>query len=272
MQPIKPQAITSPEDHLHGQYDLLKTEYIKLLNDKDVLLQWARPQVEALYITRIGYLQTERLQLQLSIKALKRKIELVYAAVNLDENIDINDIELIVAAELAEAEYRIMEEAAKLENSRRLLGNRESPERSAELRKLYKQLAKQLHPHVNDNLTGEQKNLWHLVKDAYDNGDPEELKAMQLVYEKELAASEVRTAKSGSEELTLKIEILKEGIRILYQQLMQIKNEFPFTVEEQIKDEEWVSAQTGEIKKELDGLRQYETELEWQYRQITSLI
>lgn len=62
---------------MEQQTDLLKEEYIKLLNDKDVLLHWGKPQLEALYSTRIGIFQVERLQIQLRIRALKRKIEMV---------------------------------------------------------------------------------------------------------------------------------------------------------------------------------------------------
>ena len=87
------------KQQLLEQYDLLRTEYIKLLNDKDVLLQWGKPQLEALYNIRIGYLQIEKLQLQLRIKALKRKTELVRAAINQNKKIEITEIELQVAAE-----------------------------------------------------------------------------------------------------------------------------------------------------------------------------
>src|SRR5690606_17055612 len=109
------------KEQLLELYDLLRTEYIKLLNDKDVLLQWGKPQLEALYNTRIGYLQIERLQFQLRIKALKRKTELVHAAINQNKKVEITDIELQVAAELSEAEFRIMNEVVKLENSKNLL-------------------------------------------------------------------------------------------------------------------------------------------------------
>lgn len=263
---------TLSKAQLQDQYDLLRTAYITLLNDKDVLLQWGKPQLEALYNTRIGYLQIEKLQLQLRIKALKRKIELVHAAINQNKTTDINEIELQVAAELAEAEFRIMKEVAKLENSKNLLSNLESPERSAGLRKLYKQLAKQLHPDVNNNLTEDQKNLWHLVKDAYETGDLEKLKAIQVVYEKELTAVGNKLAELPDEEITLKIEVLKEGIKVMNEQLLKIRREFPFTIETQIKDEEWVSEQTGELKKELDKLQQYESELTLQYQRTISVL
>ena len=174
------------KNELVSTHELLKTAYIKSLNDKDVLEKWARPQLSALYNTLIGCLQIEILQLQLHIKALKRKIELLYAAINQQKMIDVNEIELQVAVELAEAEFHIMNEVANLENSKYLLNHLGSAERSAELRKLFKQLAKQLHPDVNDEFTEEQINLWHLVKSAYESRDLEELKAIQIVYEDQL--------------------------------------------------------------------------------------
>jgi len=272
MQSLNKQLNSPAKEQLHEQFDLLKIVYIKLLNDKDVLLEWGKPQLEALYNTRIGYLQIEKLQLQLRIKALKRKIELVHAAINLEEPIDINEIEMQVAAELAEAERRIMNEVAKFEDSKELLSHLGSAEDSAELRKIYRHLAKQLHPDVNDNVTREQRNMWHLVKAAYETCDLEMLRAIQVVYEKDLVAIENKTAALTGEEITLKIEVLKEGIKVMDEQLLKIRSEFPFTIEAQIKDEEWVNRQQDELKKGLHKLHEYESELTLQYQQIISVL
>ena len=125
---------------------------------------------------------------------------------------------------------------------------------------------------MNDNLTMEQKNLWYLVKDAYETCDLEKLKAIQVVYEKELTAAGNKIAELTNEEIALRIEVLKEGIKVMNAQLLHIRAEFPFSIETQIKDEEWVSGQTNELKKELDKLQQYESELTLQYRQIISVL
>ena len=69
------------KEELLSRFDILRTEYIKLLNDKDVLVQWGKPQLEALYSTRIGVYQVQRLQIQLHIQALKRKLEMVRSAI-----------------------------------------------------------------------------------------------------------------------------------------------------------------------------------------------
>ncbi|HEX8334153.1 MAG TPA: hypothetical protein VF622_16145 [Segetibacter sp.] len=263
---------SQPDEELKKQFNVLKEEYIKLLNDKDVLLNWGKPQLEALYVSRIGRLQLERLQLQLHIKALKRKIQLLQSAINRNVPADTDAIELQVASELAEAEHHIMQQANKIATSEAMLSNLASPERSAELRKIYKQFAKQLHPDVNQNLTNEQKDLWHIVKEAYEIGDLEKLKAFEVVYEKELKAAEKQMQELTPEELQLRVEVLKEGIKVLHEQVKNIKGEFPFTLEQQIKDEEWVTTENAKVQEEIKALKLYEEELTLQYRQMIAAI
>ena len=259
-------AIT--KEDLLSEYDLLKTEYIKLLNDKDVLLSWGKPQLEALYVTRIGVYQIEKLQQQLQIKALKRKIELVQSAINKGNDFVVSEIEIQVAGELANAELKLMSEAAKLESAKQILTNLDTPERSAELRKIFKQMAKQLHPDANPQLTAEQMDIWHLVKDAYESGDVEKLKALQVVYEKELNQLKNGLESLTEAELSLRNNALAEGIRLLNEELKAIRSEFPFTIEQQIKDEEWVIEEATRLKKELEALKEYEKELQQHYLEL----
>ncbi len=256
------------KEDLLSQFDILRTEYIKLLNDKDVLLDWGKPQLEALYNTRIGVHQLELLQLQLRVQSLKRKVELVRSIIVRNQPLDVLAIELLVATELANAELQIMQQAAQIENSKHLLTNLDSPSRSAELRKLFKQLAMQLHPDVNPNFTPEQEQLWHLVKDAYDHGDVEKLKALQVAYEKELTQGEKAIQQLSEQEISLKNETLKEGIRLLNTEVISIKNNFPFNMEEQIKDEDWVKQQVEKIAADCKQLRIYEGELILEYEAL----
>lgn len=262
----------SSTEELLSQLDLLKEEYIKLLNDQDVLINWGRPQLEALYSTRIGTWQVQRLQAQLRIKGLKQKLEKLRSCINQQIPVDITAIELAVAAGLAEAEARIMLESGKIEKAKALLSHLNTPERSGEIRKLYRELAKQLHPDVNTNLTREQVQLWQLVKEAYEHADLEKLKAMRLVYEKELSATTEAVKAIAPEEITLRLQVLKEGIKVLQEQILQIKSQFPFTVEQQIKDEAWVAAETAKLREELKQLDDYEQELTLEYEQLIATI
>lgn len=265
-----PEEILNNE--LLSQLNLLKEEYIKLMNDIDVLINWGKPQLEALYSIKIGVWLVNRLQAQLRIKALQLKIEKLNSCLNLQQEVDLTQIELEVAATLAEAEARIMIDTAKIESAKQLLSHLHSPERSGSLRKVYRELAKQLHPDVNHDLTQEQIQLWHLVKEAYENGDLEKLKAMQIVYEKELSQTAKAETVLTQEQITLRLALLKEGIKILQDEIVQIKQVFPFTIEANIKDDEWVNNETTKLKEELDQLKVYEEELTLQYQHMISLL
>lgn len=252
---------------LKEQLDILKTEYIKLLNDKDVLINWGKPQLEALYNTRIGVHKIQVLQLTLQVKALKRKLELVRSAIAKNEKIDFAEIELIIATELAKAEEQILSEAKKISDSKSLLSNLDSPERSAELRTVFRSLAKNLHPDVNPDvnpdLTPEQTNIWNLVLEAYKNNDLDKLKALSLVYEKEIKGEQQELNES---QLLLSIESLKEGCQLLQNDIAAIRNTFPFTIEAELENEDWIISETEIINSDIAKLKEYEEELRNEYK------
>ena len=236
------------------------------------MLNWGKPHLEALYSTKIGVWLVQRLQAQLRIKALQFKIEKLNSALNQQKPVDLIEIELEVATMLAEAETKIMIDVAKIESAKHLLSHLSTPERSSELRKVYRALAKQLHPDVNSQLTEEQKQLWHQVKEAYESGDLEKLKAMRIVYQKELSQATEAENELPEDQITLQLAVLKEGIKVLQNEIVTIKTVFPFTIETNIKDDDWVETETTRLKEELNRLKIYEEELTLQYQQMISLL
>lgn len=61
---------------------------------------------------------------------------------------------------------------------------------------------------------------------------------------------------------------MKEGIKILYQQVNEIKLQYPFTIEEQIRDEEWVAKEVEKIYEQITQLNNYEKELVTNYSNL----
>lgn len=193
---------------------------------------------------------------------------MVHSAIVRNLPVNIRAIELIVAEELADTENTILQQVIQIEKGKQLLTHLHTPERSAALRKIFKQLAKQLHPDVNPSLTQEQVQLWHLAKEAYNMGDVEKLKALQVVDEKELLKAEDLLKQLSEKDLLLRLEILSEGIKLLNQEIEQIKLAFPFDMEEQIKDEEWIKEEVAKIEKEIKQLRVYEGDLVLEYESL----
>jgi uncharacterized small protein (DUF1192 family) len=257
------------EELLH-ENEILKEGYVKLMNDRDVMLEWGKPQLEALYATKIGTLQLEKLKLQLSVKGLKRKIELTHQFINKNEQPDFIFIELQIAGELANAEANIIQQTNEIFKAKILLTHLESPERSAELRKIFRTVAKQLHPDINFNLTEEQLQIWYRMKDAYHTGDLERLKALQVVYENQI--NEKRNAnETGEEEIILQNTTLKEGITLLEEEIEKLKQQFPFNIQDKINNEEWVVQQQELLKNEIEKLKQYEKELQTEYEKLMNI-
>ena len=63
-----------------------------------------------------------------------------------------------------------------------------------------------------------------------------------------------------------------EVIKVLQDEIVQIKQVFPFTIEANIKDDEWVSNESAKLKEELERLKTYEEELTLQYQNMISLL
>lgn len=235
----------------------LSAEYIRLLNEKQVLIDWGKPQLEALYLLHVGQLQIKRLNLQLQVMALKRKIELVNASINTGQSPDMIAIELEVATELAEAEQNILTASHEYANALFYFKHLETPERTADLRKAYCRLAKKLHPDVNPGHSEWHAQLWLRVLEAYEAGDLEQLLAFELIYKEELSMETVVDETTAAS----RAEILRLSIRSLESEIKMIRSQFPFTHADLLYDEEWIKLQQDALEDEIGQLAAYEGQL-----------
>ena len=254
----------------NSELEMLKDQYVALLNEKDVLVNWGEPELRARYTATIGKLQLQRLKAQLLVKSLQLKIEKVTSAINRLQPVEVSVIECEVAAMLAEAEQQIMTESKKLEVSTNLLKNLATPEKSRALRKLYCAFAKKLHPDVSDALTPELSELWLMVNEGYEQGDLDRLESLMIVYEKELADADGERKSLQPDEVSGKVGKMKDGIKSLVADIAQIKSLFPFTMEKNIRDDQWVQQETKAIREDIDRLNAYERELSQHYHQLLS--
>ncbi len=159
-----PNSLLATHHHnegLHKELDLLKAEYANQWNNRNVLREWGKPQLESLYYARIGELQIELLQQKAEMYTAKRKLEMMQVCINRDEEINLPFIEMMVEIEMQKQLEKIDQEVVKLSLARNLLANLDSPQRSSELRKIFREMAKELHPDINPDLSNSAKNLWN---------------------------------------------------------------------------------------------------------------
>ncbi len=229
------------------ELDLLKAEYANQCNNRHVLMDWAKPQLESLYFLRVGDLQIELLLQKAKMYAAKRKLEMIQKAINRNEEISLPFIDMMVELEMQEQTEKIEQAVEKLNQAKNLLSNLESPERSAELRKIFREMAKELHPDINTDLSEGAKNLWNAVLLAYETCNLESLRALRLL------VWEVRNKNqhfSDENALMSQISMMKDGINRLLAEMHAIRMMFPFTLEKEMNDDAWVEIQRAALKTE----------------------
>lgn len=240
------------KEELLDSLNKLKAGYISILNDLEVMKNWGKIQLEALYATKIGKYEVELLELKIELKSLKKKIQLAHQSINKGKYPNFDEIEEKVLEIKQKTYNEILEAKEKVAFGKAVLNNLASPEDSMELRKIFRNIAKSLHPDINPNLTVEQKEIWHLFHNAYKNGDLDKMKALEIVYAEQLKSSQQKPKELSIEDILLQTAMLKQGILELEEQKKQIESEFPFKIAEQIRDEEWTKEQQDRLKMEID--------------------
>lgn len=233
----------------------VKSGYISLLNEVEVMKNWGKVQLEALYSTQIGKYEIELLELQIELKALKKKIQFAHQAINLGGYPDFKQIEATVAEITRQAYAEITTAKDKVALGKAVLSNLSSPEDSVELRKVFRNIAKALHPDINPNLTPEQQEVWHQFHAAYKTGDLERFKALEIVYAEVVHAAEREPKELSDEEMLLQTTTLKNGIVELGKQKKKLESEFPFTLSENLLDEDWLAEKQLALLKETDKFK-----------------
>ena len=106
-------------------------------------------------------------------------------------------------------------------------------------------MAKSLHPDVNPDLTAEQYEIWLMIQDAYQRGDLERLKAMEVIFEAQLI--HLDNALMTKDQLELRIATLKEGILALEKDIQILNSQFPFSIARDINNAEWMAAEQEKL-------------------------
>lgn len=240
---------------LQERLQALRTELVKLIADRDHLLNTVKPNLEAKYYAAIGKEQYRLFLLRNDVLRLRRKIELIQACRNRGEEPDLDLIEMQLDAELQQWIEELRELARKIEWAD--FHNRLpqlSPEQSRELRRLYRELVRKLHPDLNEVLPESYKYLWDRVLAAYRNGDLEELQTLSLLLaEKE---EELSPAPSTMEQLAADVKKLEQKIGEMLENLSRLQEQFPFDLRDKLADPRWAAAQQQDLERQIEEMEQ----------------
>lgn len=132
----------------------LRAELADLFEKRDYMISQEKPRLTALYIDLVGKLQYEEFVIRVEVMKIKRKHQIIQAALNRGERPDTEVVERIVELEFIDYQAQIEAQAESIKAAKSYL---EAPlmteEDASDLKRIYRILIKRLHPDWNPDLS-----------------------------------------------------------------------------------------------------------------------
>ena len=232
--------------------------YEELLLQRDQLEKEAyKYQLE--YTREFGDLAVESFQLKIDCISLKKSIAFCIAAKNRGEEPDQAKLRELLA-KLMTAYLNQLEELMN-ERDAAQSGRPISPYEVSEIKKVYRRIAKMLHPDISP-LTKEHPELaelFHRVMIDYQCNDLKDLRDLEVLINKFLEDN-------GIDTVNIVIPNVAERIIELEEEIEQILSTEPYLYKQLLADTFKVQAKKEELKKEIEEYRAYKENLDEQYR------
>ena len=159
-------------EKLKSEVEKKRTELSMLLLERDELQFVICKNIETEYMLKLGSIEYKAYEAQCAALRLKRKIDLIQAKKNRQEKIIISAIEETLDEEFAEYQKQLDEQIDKVNAAiKRSKAEVLSDEENKELKKLYRKIAKALHPDINPDVSEAQVQLFDNAVSAYKSGD-----------------------------------------------------------------------------------------------------
>ncbi len=228
----------------------LASELANLVFQHDSLVTELIPALEAEYLTKLGPGRTRVLELQLENRRLQRRIEAIQACLNRGRAPDLERIDQALEEELRSWTEEVARQRREVEKARQGLIEPMPAAELRQIRSLYRELVKLLHPDLNP-VTPERSRLWLQVQQAWQQGDAQGLELLaDLARRLEGRATWEET--SALDRLTAERDRLKAHVQRVAARLQELRHSFPCDHQERLSDPGWVEEQDRENRKVLE--------------------
>ena len=229
----------------------------KLLCAYDDMILQQQPHLEAQYIHTFGALEQRCYGAYVQEAQLRRKIHLVRACLNRDEQPDLAEIDVQLCREFQayEEKMRHMEEA-RAHAALRLGDKPMSAAEAKRFKSLYRNLAKKLHPDLQPVQTEEVKRLWQRAMDAYRIGDLEKLEILNEIVQAQETSGGAETEREAAHEgtadamesLRKELEKTEERTARCIAAIDRLEQEYPFKFAALLNDPVGIAAHKHELQ------------------------
>lgn len=219
-----------------------------LLLQKDELQFIICKNIETDYMLKVGYLEMKVYKADCKLRRIKRKLELIQARINREEEIDLASIESILDAEFEEYQKNI---DMLIKNIREAVSKSMCPKLSEEdnklLRNLYYKIVKALHPDLHPDNTEKQLKFFYRANLAYENGD---LVTLKIIWELISNNNLPENSDDSIDQLKESINYYEKMIVKTKEDIEKIKTNYPYTMQDLLNDEEKLNSYKQQLEEE----------------------
>ncbi len=228
--------------------------YEDLLFRRDALRKEAHA-AQVMYIRKFGSLITESFRKQVDCIAKKKAIAYYQAAANRGEQVKMEELNAYLKQTMADYDRQLNDMLAAYDASKKA---KTLPEEVVlQVKRLYKKIAKLIHPDMNPNLAGQAvfDDLWAQVTDAYQRNDLDELEELEVLVNEALQ-------KSGQGSEQVKIPDLAEKIEKVQHEIDKILSTDPYLYKDLLDDPQSVADKQEELQAEIKSYETYAAQLD----------
>lgn len=242
---------------LQDEIKTLRTSLSDIILKRDELKYIICKNIETDYWLIFGELEKNLYEVSTRVLRLKRKINLVQAYKNREENVDLEKIEKLLDEEFVKYQKKLEEYIQNIKLAREFNSLEAlSEEDSKKLKMLYLKIIKLLHPDLKSDYSPIDKFLFQKALDAYRNADLKTIIAIDaLLSSKDFSVSSKNSIESLEEEKE-KLESLIENIE---SEIINIKNYMPYILKYIIDSPDTIEKRKEELLMAIADFSERET-------------
>lgn len=250
----------------------LNVELREAMDDWHRLSIEIRPRLHSMYQQYFGDLERDLQITALRSAELFRRVELLSIKVSRGEVLTKQVVDLInqvVDSEYARFAMRIRE-AFDMDMEQRERSAKHAQEHLAdgELVKMYRTLAKQLHPDSTGDDSLDTATVWHRVQQAYASKNVSQMKSLLSL----MGADDMIKGQATDWDVDrwqLEVEKMETRVRVEQRKLRKLRSEEPFTMEHLLDNESWRSSHRRNLEQAVSAKQHEISENTARYTELT---
>lgn len=233
----------------NGDYDY----YEELLLKRDALRKDAGSIMTA-YIKEFGDLVKDSYEKKVECIKLKKQLAYCQMQINMGRSIDADAMHSHFEFEMTEYYRKIKEIADDNERARKAKTSSEAT--LLAVKKLYRKIAKKLHPDINPKTNGDKdlSDLWNRVLIAYRANDIEGMRELEVLTVKAME-------QMGENSIVIDIPDIADKISGLEKEIDEIKTTDPYLYKELLDDDSLCQDEKDKFEKDISEYSEYADDL-----------